>query len=67
VRLVRRRRKTIDDRKDRLVAAVPGVCVNCGSALAPVLVPLGVLLCHDCRDDPAVNDNGSPRRSVFIG
>ena len=27
-------------------------CIACGAVLAPVLLRLGSLLCHDCRDDP---------------
>jgi hypothetical protein len=28
-----------------------GTCVGCGRPLATVLVQLGSLRCHDCRDD----------------
>lgn len=27
-------------------------CIACGAVLAPVLLRLGSLLCHDCRDEP---------------
>jgi hypothetical protein len=30
-------------------ASKVGLCIECGSKIAPILVALGSVTCHDCR------------------
>jgi hypothetical protein len=30
-------------------ASKVGLCIECGSKIAPILLALGSLTCHDCR------------------
>jgi hypothetical protein len=30
-------------------ASKVGLCIECGSKIAPILIALGSLTCHDCR------------------